>query len=90
MSTITAEKKKELIGKFGGTASNTGSTEVQISLLTERITNLTEHAKAHPNDVHNRRGLLMLVSKRRRLLDYLTKTNLEGYRALIKTLNIRR
>jgi small subunit ribosomal protein S15 len=90
MSTITAEKKKELIGKFGGNASNTGSTEVQISLLTERITNLTEHAKVHPNDVHNRRGLLMLVSKRRRLLDYLTKTNLEGYRALIKTLNIRR
>ncbi|HXP89716.1 MAG TPA: 30S ribosomal protein S15 [Fibrobacteria bacterium] len=90
MSTITAEKKKELIGKFGGKPSNTGSTEVQISLLTERITNLTEHAKLHPNDVHNRRGLLMLVSKRRRLLDYLTKTDLEGYRALIKTLQIRR
>jgi small subunit ribosomal protein S15 len=90
MSTITAEKKKELIGKFGANAGDTGSTEVQISLLTERITNLTEHAKVNPNDVHNRRGLLMLVSKRRRLLDYLTKTNLEGYRALIKTLNIRR
>ena len=90
MSTITAEKKQELIGKFGANRSDSGSTSVQISILTERITNLTEHAKAHPNDVHNRRGLLMLVSKRRRLLDYLTKVDLEGYRALIKTLQIRR
>jgi small subunit ribosomal protein S15 len=90
MSTITAEKKQELIGKFGATRSDSGSTSVQISILTERITNLTEHAKANPNDVHNRRGLLTLVSKRRRLLDYLSKTDLEGYRALIKTLQIRR
>lgn len=90
MSTITAEKKQELIGKFGAKAADSGSTEVQVALLTERITNLTEHVKANPNDVHNRRGLLILVSKRRRLLDYLAKTNLEGYRALIKTLNIRR
>ena len=90
MSTITAEKKQELIGKFGGSASNTGSTEVQIAMLTERIANLTEHVKIHRNDVHNRRGLLILVSKRRRLLDYLAKNNLEGYRELIKTLQIRR
>jgi len=90
MSTITAEKKQELIAKFGGKAANTGSTEVQIAMLTERIANLTEHVKIHRNDVHNRRGLLILVSKRRRLLDYLAKTNLEGYRELIKTLQIRR
>jgi len=90
MSTITAEKKKELIGKFGANGADTGSTEVQIALLTERITNLTEHAKKHPGDAHNRRGLLILVSKRRRLLDYLAQVNLDGYRALIKTLQIRR
>lgn len=90
MSTITPEKKQELIAKFGGSSTNTGSTEVQIAMLTERIANLTEHVKANRSDVHNRRGLLLLVSKRRRLLDYLTKTNLEGYRELIKTLQIRR
>lgn len=90
MSTITAEKKQELIAKFGGSSTNTGSVEAQIAMLTERISNLTEHVKANRSDVHNRRGLLMLVSKRRRLLDYLTKTNLDGYRELIKTLQIRR
>lgn len=90
MPTITAEKKKELIEKFGGSAANSGSTQAQIALLTERIVNLTEHAKANPNDAHNRRGLLMLVSQRRSLLDYLSKTDLDGYRALIKTLQIRR
>ena len=90
MPTITAEKKQELIAKFGANASDSGKTEVQIALLTERIANLTEHVKQHPGDAHNRRGLLQLVSKRRSLLDYLTKVDLDGYRALIKTLQIRR
>ena len=70
--------------------SDTGSTEVQIALLTERIQHLTEHLKTHKKDHHSRRGLLMLVGRRRRLLDYLRSNNVEGYRTLIAKLGIRR
>jgi small subunit ribosomal protein S15 len=70
--------------------SDTGSPEVQIALLTARITELTEHLRTHKKDHHSRRGLLMLVGKRRRLLDYLQRTDLDGYRALIKELGLRR
>jgi len=85
------KKKKEKIFKdFGGSATNTGSTEGQIALHTTRINELTDHLKSHPKDHATRRGLLMLVGKRRRLLDYLMKKDIEGYRELIKKLNIRK
>ena len=70
--------------------TDTGSTQVQVALLTTRITELTEHMRTHPKDHHSRRGLLKLVGRRRRLLDYLQRTNVEGYRALIKELGLRR
>ena len=70
--------------------SDTGSTEVQVALLSTRISELTEHMRTHPKDHHSRRGLLKLVGRRRRLLDYLQRTNVEGYRALIKELGLRR
>jgi small subunit ribosomal protein S15 len=82
--------KNETIEKHQTHAGDTGSPEVQIALLTERITHLTEHLKFHKKDHHSRRGLLMLVGKRRRLLDYLQRTDLDGYRALIKELGLRR
>ena len=82
--------KQEIIAKYGRKEGDTGSPEVQIALLTERINHLNEHLKAHPNDHHSRRGLLQLVGNRRRLLNYLKDTNLEGYRALIVKLGIRK
>ena len=83
-------KKQEIISANGRNDKDTGSPEVQIALLTERINHLNEHLKAHPNDHHSRRGLLQLVGNRRRLLGYLKDTNLEGYRALIAKLEIRK
>ena len=80
---MTAEKKKEIIAAYGRTPNDTGSPEVQIALLTERINTLTEHLKENKKDHHSRRGLLKMVGKRRGLLDYLKKTDLEGYRTLI-------
>jgi small subunit ribosomal protein S15 len=88
--TITAERKQELVSKFGKAGADTGSTEVQIALLTDRINDLTEHLRTHSKDHHSRRGLLMMVGKRRRLLNYLQRRNLEGYRALIRELGLRR
>ena len=88
--TLTKEAKLEIIGKHGRSASDTGSPEVQIALLTTRINELTEHLRSHAKDHHSRRGLLKLVGRRRRMLDYLQRNNLEGYRALIKELGLRR
>jgi len=88
--TLTKEAKQEIFGKHGHHGSDTGSTEVQVALLTTRITELTEHMRAHPKDHHSRRGLLKLVGRRRRLLQYLQKRDLEGYRALIQELGLRR
>src|SRR5712691_10384020 len=88
--TLTKEAKQDIFGKHGRHGSDTGSTEVQVALLTTRISELTEHMRTHPKDHHSRRGLLKLVGRRRRLLDYLQRTNVEGYRALIKELGLRR
>ena len=87
---LTKEQKTELVGRFGSGDKDTGSTKVQIALLTQRITELTEHMKVHKHDHHSRRGLLKMVGRRRRLLTYLQKHDLEGYRALIKELGLRR
>jgi len=84
------EKKSELIEKFRTHESDTGSPEVQIALLTERIGYLTEHFKTHTKDHHSRRGLLKLVSKRRRLLNYLKKSSLDRYRKTVGALNLRK
>jgi small subunit ribosomal protein S15 len=88
--TLTNEAKLEIVGKHGKHETDTGSAEVQIALLSTRIAELTEHLRMHKKDHHSRRGLLKLVGRRRRLLDYLQRTNLEGYRALIKELGLRR
>jgi small subunit ribosomal protein S15 len=87
---LTKEAKLEIIGKHGRTDADTGSSEVQIAMLTTRINQLTEHLRAHPKDHYSRRGLLKLVGRRRRFLNYLQRENLEGYRALIKELGLRR
>ncbi len=87
---LTAEKKREITSRFGKTENDTGSTEVQIALLTERINHLTEHMREHKKDHHSRRGLLMLVGQRRRFLNYLQKKDLDRYRELIKELGLRR
>jgi small subunit ribosomal protein S15 len=87
---LTKEEKSELIAKFGANDKDTGSTEVQVALLTARITELTEHFKQHPKDHHGRRGLLKLVSKRRHLLNYLQRTEEERYRKLIAELGLRK
>ena len=87
---IAKEKKAAIIKEFGRTPEDTGSPEVQIAILSERITELTEHLKIHKKDHHSRRGLLKLVGQRRGLLDYLKKTNLVGYRQLIERLGIRK
>ena len=87
---ITSERKVEVIGEFAQKSDDTGSPEVQVAVLTERIINLTEHFKAHKKDVHSRRGLLMMVSKRRRLLDYLKSKDEDRYQKLIERLNLRR
>ncbi len=88
--TLTQERKQELVDKFGDSPTDTGKTEVQIALLTERINELTEHLRTHRKDHHSRRGLLMLNGQRRRFLNYLRKTDLERYRALIRELGLRR
>lgn len=87
---ITTEMKKEIIATYGKTPEDTGSTEVQIALLTARITELTEHLKVHKKDHHSRRGLLKMVGQRRGLLDYLKKTDIERYRSLIERLGLRK
>jgi small subunit ribosomal protein S15 len=87
---ITREKTAELTATFGATPQDTGAPRVQVALLTERIRNLTEHAKSNPKDHHSTRGLLMLVGKRRRLLNYMMSRDLEGYRELIQQLGLRR
>ena len=87
---LAPAKKTELIAKFRTHDSDTGSPEVQIAILSERIGELTEHFKTHKKDHGSRRGLLMLVSKRRRLLDYLKSKNVDRYRAVIQTLGIRK
>jgi small subunit ribosomal protein S15 len=86
---LTQEKKQELIQKFGRTEGDTGSAEVQIALLTERINELTEHLRSHRKDHHSRRGLLMLVGKRRRLLRYLESADLDRYRQVVSDLGLR-
>ena len=88
--TLTSDRKQELVEKFGDSAADTGKAEVQVALLTERINLLTEHLRTHRKDHHSRRGLLMLVGRRRRLLDYLQRADLERYRALIRELGLRR
>jgi small subunit ribosomal protein S15 len=87
---LTKEQKAELVGKYGRSEGDTGSAEVQVALLTERINHLTGHLREHGKDHHSRRGLLMLVGKRRRLLRYLERSDLERYRALVADLGIRR
>ena len=87
---ITAERRTTLIGDYKNTATDTGSPEVQVALLSERIGNLTEHLKIHAKDFHSRRGLLMLVGRRRRLLDYLKGKNKTRYETLIGRLGLRR
>jgi small subunit ribosomal protein S15 len=87
---ITAERKQELIGEYARATGDTGSPEVQVAILTERILNLTEHMKVHKKDFHSRRGLLMMVGQRRRLLDYLKRSQAPRYETLIASLGLRR
>ena len=88
--TLTQDRKTEIITRWGASPTDTGDTRVQIALLTARINDLTEHLRTHRKDHHSRRGLLMLVGKRRRLLNYLQRHDLEGYRELIRELGLRR
>jgi small subunit ribosomal protein S15 len=88
--TLTQERKREIVEQFGDDARDTGNTRVQVALLTQRINDLTVHLRTHKKDHHSRRGLLMLVGQRRRLLNYLQRHDLEGYRALIRELGLRR
>jgi small subunit ribosomal protein S15 len=87
---VTQDRKRELVEKFGEGSGDTGRTEVQIALLTERINALTEHLRNHRKDHHSRRGLLMLVGRRRRFLNYLQRTDLERYRSVLRELGLRR
>jgi len=87
---LTKEAKLEVIEKHGRGPSDTGSVEVQVALLTRRINDLTEHLRTHPKDHYSRRGLLKLVGRRRRFLNYMQRTDIEGYRALIQELGLRR
>ncbi|MCK9209637.1 MAG: 30S ribosomal protein S15 [Ignavibacteriaceae bacterium] len=87
---MTKEEKLEIVTKYGKNEKDSGTSEVQIALLTKRINDLTEHFNKHAKDHHSRRGLLMMVGKRRRLLDYLIKKDIERYRTIIKELNIRK
>lgn len=87
---ISKEKKQEIIAAYGRTANDTGSPEVQIALLTQRINELTEHLKKNQKDHHSRRGLLKMVGQRRALLDYFKRSDLEGYRKLIERLGLRK
>ncbi|MBU0519911.1 30S ribosomal protein S15 [bacterium] len=87
---VSQEKIKELTAEFGADPQDTGKTEVQIAILSTHISDLTEHLKVHKKDHHSRRGLLCMVGKRRRLLDYLAKSDIERYRDILKKLNLRR
>jgi len=87
---VTLERKKEVISQYARKDGDTGSPEVQVAVLSERIANLTEHFKTHVNDNHSRRGLIKLVSQRRRLLDYVKATDAQRYEALIQRLGLRR
>lgn len=87
---MTKEEKLEIIKKYGKNEKDSGTSEVQIALLTKRINDLTSHFDVHKKDHHSRRGLMMMVGKRRRLLDYLMKKDIERYRTIIKELNIRK
>jgi small subunit ribosomal protein S15 len=87
---ITNERRAAVIGEYATAANDTGSPEVQVAILSERINNLTEHLKAHAKDFHSRRGLLMLVGRRRRLLDYLRNKDQQRYETLIGRLSLRR
>jgi small subunit ribosomal protein S15 len=88
--TMTVEEKSEIVRKFGKDERDTGATEVQVALLTQRINHLTEHLREHKHDHHSRRGLLMLVGRRRRFLRYLQRNDLESYRSLVRELGLRR
>jgi small subunit ribosomal protein S15 len=87
---LTAEQKKEILSSYGLHDTDTGSPEAQIALLTKRIADLTEHLKVHKHDHHSRRGLLLLVGRRKRLVKYLTQVDVERYRSLIDRLGLRR
>jgi small subunit ribosomal protein S15 len=87
---ITAERKQVLVQEYALKTGDTGSPEVQVAILSERINNLTDHLKTHSKDFHSRRGLLMMVGQRRRLLDYLRNTNTERYETLIRRLGLRK
>ncbi len=87
---ITAERKQEVIAEYGTAVGDTGSPEVQVAILTERIRNLTEHLKIHKKDFHSRRGLLMMVGLRRRLLDYLKRKKVQRYLTVVERLGLRR
>ena len=90
MSHLTTEKKATIFSNFGATATNTGSIEGQIAMLTERINHISDHLKANKKDFSTQRGLMMMVGKRKRLLTYLSKHDLTGYRALIEKLGLRK
>jgi small subunit ribosomal protein S15 len=90
MPTMTKETAQEIVTQFGGSTSDSGNTRVQVAILTHRIAAITEHMKVHKKDKHSRRGLTTMVAQRRRLLNYLQKKDIEGYRALIKQLELRR
>jgi small subunit ribosomal protein S15 len=87
---LSTEQKKTILDEYGVHEKDTGSPEVQVAMLTKRIADLTEHLKVHKHDHHSRRGLLLLVGRRRRLLNYLTKVDIERYRSLIQRLGLRR
>lgn len=87
---LSTDQKKSILGEYGVHDSDTGSTEAQVALLSKRIADLTEHLKQHKHDHHSRRGLLLMVGRRRRLLNYLTKVDINRYRALIQRLGLRR
>ena len=87
---VTKEMKQEIVAKYGKTPEDTGSPEVQIALLTARISDLTEHLKKHPKDHHSRRGLLKMVGQRRGRLDYLSNKDIERYRAIVEKLGLRK
>jgi small subunit ribosomal protein S15 len=90
MTSLTHERKREIIARFGANEADTGNTRVQVALLTARINDLTEHLRQHKKDHHSRRGLLMLVGQRRRLLNYLQRNDLDAYRQLVRDLGLRR
>jgi small subunit ribosomal protein S15 len=90
MSNLTIERKKEIFKTFGGKETNTGSTQAQVAMLTERINHISGHLKTNKKDVNSQRGLMIMVGRRKRLLSYLSRVNLTGYRELIATLGLRK